>query len=228
MLFTLLSCHYSICSEHTLFHLEVEKLREILKKNSYPSSIIELSIRTFLNRLYVPKQVHLTGTKKELLIILPFLGTMSSNSKQKLQTSIRNSSPQCNIKVTLKSTNHFPSFFHFKDLIPKELRSHLVYKLSYNSCNAISSGKTARHLNIESVEHISFSSLTGNRVSCESSPISDHLLSHEHINSSFNDVSILCCENNAFKLSSRESVLIKRDSSELNRNVSSMLLLLFN
>ena len=30
LVFTLLSCCYSICSDYTLFHLEVEKLREIL------------------------------------------------------------------------------------------------------------------------------------------------------------------------------------------------------
>ena len=82
LIFTLLFRCYSLCSDYTLFHLEVEKLREILKKNSYPSSIIELSIRTFLNRLYVPKQVYSTAPKKELLIILPFLGTMSSNLKR--------------------------------------------------------------------------------------------------------------------------------------------------
>ena len=41
LIFTLLFRCYSLCSDYTLFHLEVEKLREILKKNSYPSSIIE-------------------------------------------------------------------------------------------------------------------------------------------------------------------------------------------
>ena len=128
MIFTLLCRCYSLCSDYTLFHLEAEKLREILKKNSNSSVIIELSIKTFLNRLYVPKQVYSTAPKKELLIILSFLGTMSSNLKQKLQTSIQNSLLQCNIKVILKSTNHLFSFFQFKDVIPKELRSHLVYK----------------------------------------------------------------------------------------------------
>ena len=88
LIFTFLFCCYSLCSDYTLFHLEVEKLREILRKNNYPSSIIELSIRIFLNRLYVPKQVYSTAPKKELLIISPFLGTMSSNLKRKLQTSI--------------------------------------------------------------------------------------------------------------------------------------------
>ena len=68
----LLSRRCSICSDYTLFHLEAEGLSEIFKKNSYPSGIKELSIRTFLNKLYVPKA---------LLIVLPFLGTMSSNCK---------------------------------------------------------------------------------------------------------------------------------------------------
>ena len=98
LIFTLSSCCYSICLDYTLLHLEDEKLREILKKNSYPSGIIELSIRTFLNRLYVEEKVYLTAPKKKLLIILPFARTMSSNLKRKSQTSIRNSLPQCTLK----------------------------------------------------------------------------------------------------------------------------------
>ena len=44
---TLLFCCFSICSDNTSFHLEVENLREILKKNSYPSGIIEQSKTSF-------------------------------------------------------------------------------------------------------------------------------------------------------------------------------------
>ena len=148
---------------------------------------------------------------------------MSSNLKQKLQTSIQNSLPQCNIKVISKSANHLSSLYHFKDVIPKELRSGLVYKFSRSSCNA-----TECHLNVGSGEHIGLSPLTGNRDACKTSAISDHLLLHEHNNSSFNDLSTLCCENNEFQLSLRESILIKRDFPELIRNVSLMSLLFFN
>ena len=62
---TLLFRCFSICFDYTLFHLEVENLREILKKNSYPSGIIEQSIRSFLNELHVPKKVIPTVPKKE-------------------------------------------------------------------------------------------------------------------------------------------------------------------
>ena len=86
----------------------------------------------------------------ELPIILPFLGTMSSNLKRKLQTSIRNSLPQGNIKVILKSTNHLSSLFRFKDALSKELRSHLVYEFSCSSYNVTYYGKTEQHFNVRS------------------------------------------------------------------------------
>ena len=86
---------------------------------------------------------------------------MSSNYlKRKLQTSFRNSLPQCNIKVILKSTKRLSALFGFKDVIPKELRSHPVYKFSCSSCNTTYYGKTERHLNVRSGEHIGLSPLT--------------------------------------------------------------------
>ena len=92
---TLLFCCFSICSDYTSFHLELENLiREILKKNSYPSGITEQSIRSFypsgiteqsirsfLNKFHVSKKVIPTVPKKELFIVLPYLGTLSSNLK---------------------------------------------------------------------------------------------------------------------------------------------------
>ena len=111
---TLLFCCFSTCSDYTSFHLEVENLREILKKNSYPSGIIEQCIRSFLNKLHVPKKVIPTVPKKELFIVLPYLGTLSSNLKRKLRTSFKNSLPQCNIKIILQSINRLSSLFHFK------------------------------------------------------------------------------------------------------------------
>ena len=83
---TLLFRCFSICSDHTSFHLEVENLRETAihqKLYSYPSEIIEQSIRSFLKKLHVLKKVIPTVPKKELFIVLPDLGTVSSNLKRK-------------------------------------------------------------------------------------------------------------------------------------------------
>ena len=195
----LLFCCFSICSDYTSFHLEVENLREILKKNSYTSGIIEQSIRSFLNKLHVSKKVIRTVPKKELFIVLLYLGTLSSNVKRKLRTCFKNSLPQCNIKIILKPTNHLSSLFRFKDVIPKQLPSHLVYKFSCSNCNVTYDSKTERHLNVQSSEHIGISHLTGRRVEYKPSAVSDHLLLHNH-DSGFNDLTILCPDNNGFRL----------------------------
>ena len=181
---------FSICSDYTLFHLEVENLREISKKNSYPSGIIEQSIKSFLNKCHVPKKVVPTFPKKELFIVLSYLGTLSSNLKRELKACFKNSLPQCNIKIILKSTNRFYSLFRFKDVIPKELQSHSVYKFSCGNCNVTYYGKTKRHLNVRSSEHIGIPHLTGKRVECKPSVVSDHLLLHSHESSDFNDSTI--------------------------------------
>ena len=114
---TLLFRCCSICSDYTSFHLEVDNLTEILKKNRYPSGIIEQSIRYFLNKLHVPKKVIPTVPKREVFIVLPYLGTLSSNLRPKLRTCFKNSLPQCNIKIILKSTNRLSFLFRFKELL---------------------------------------------------------------------------------------------------------------
>ena len=224
---TLLFRCFSICSDYILFHLEVENLIEILKKNSYPSGIIEQCIRSFLNKVHVLKKVIPTVPKKELFIVLPYLGTLSSNLKQKLRTCFKNSLPQCNIRIIFKSANRLSSLFRFKDVIPKELQSDLVYKFSCGNCNVTYYGKTERHLKVRSSEHIGISHLTGKRVECKPSAVSDHFLLHNH-DSDFNDFTILCRDNNGFRLLIKESILISRDSPVLNRNTASIPLLLFD
>ena len=99
-------------------------------------------MRYFLNKLHVPKKVIPTVPKKELFIVLPHLGTLSSNLKRKLRTCFQNSLPRCNIKISFKSTNRLSFLFCFKDVIRKELQSHLVYKFSCGNCNVTYYGKT--------------------------------------------------------------------------------------
>ena len=108
------------------------------------------------------------------------------------------------------------------------MRSHLVYKFTCDSCNAAYYGKTERHLNVRSGKHIGKSPLTGKNVACKPSAVSDHILFHNDLESDFSDFKILCHENNTFKLSIRESILIYRDFPELNRNVATIPLLLFH
>ena len=148
-------------------------LSEFISSDSL--GIIEQTIKSFSNKLYVPKKVIPTVPKKEDFIILPYLGTMSSNLKRKLRTCFENLLLQRNIKVILKSTNLLSSFFCFKDVIPKDLQSHIVYKFSSDNCNVTYYGKTERHLNVRSIEHLGILHLTEKRAECKPSAASNHL-----------------------------------------------------
>ena len=100
------------------FHIEVEHLRSIFKRNNYPVNIIDQCIKKFLDKLYVPNQIVLAAPKKELLVVLPFLGTFSLNVRKRLYKAVSKSLPQCNVKVIFQSKNTLSSLFKFKDSIP--------------------------------------------------------------------------------------------------------------
>ena len=140
------------------------------------------------------------------MIVLPYLGTLLSNLKQKLRTRFKNPLLQCNIKKILQSRSRLSSLFRFRDFILKELQSHLVYKFSSGNCNVTYYDKTEHHHNVKSSKHIGISHLTGKRVECKLSAVSDHLLLHNH-DSDFNDFAILCQDNNGFRLLIKDCIL---------------------
>ena len=53
--------------------IDVEKLRYILKCINYPVNVSDQCIKKFLGKLYVPKHILPTVSKKEMFIVLPFL-----------------------------------------------------------------------------------------------------------------------------------------------------------
>ena len=95
---TLLLRFFKICSSMENVHIEVEHLRSIFKCNNYPVNIINQCIKKFLDKLDVPKQIVLTIPEKELLVVLPFLGTFSLNLRKRLYKAVSKSLPQCKIE----------------------------------------------------------------------------------------------------------------------------------
>ena len=118
------------------FHVEVELRRSIFKCNNYPEHIIDQCIKKFLAKLYVPTQIVLTVPKKELPVILPYLGTFSLNLRKCLYKSVTKSLPKYNIKVIFQSKNRLSSF------------------LKYN-CNITYYGESEHHIKVRAAEHVS-------------------------------------------------------------------------
>ena len=74
LIFILLFRCFTICSDTQSF-----QLRQIFKWNSYPVTLIDQCVKTFLNKIFIPKRTLITVSKKDILIVLPFLGQFSLN-----------------------------------------------------------------------------------------------------------------------------------------------------
>ena len=101
-------------------------------------------------QIVVSKQIVPTVPKRELLIVLPFLGKFSMNLRTYLYKSVSKTLPQCNIKVIFQSKNRLSSFFKFKVSIPLHLCSHLISKFQCRNCNINYYGENECHFKLRS------------------------------------------------------------------------------
>ena len=93
LIFTLLFRTFSVVSDFSGFHSEVCHLKEILKKNTFPIKLIDSCIKNFLNKRLTEKPVTLTSEKKDLVIVLPFLGKLSLDLRTRLRNCISKNLP---------------------------------------------------------------------------------------------------------------------------------------
>ena len=94
LLHTLLNRCFDLSSDFLKFHHEVDKLMEILSKNAYPQKFIDKCIPKFLNTFIQRPQIPAV-TKKELIIILPYIGKMSQIVKTGLTKAINKNMKFC-------------------------------------------------------------------------------------------------------------------------------------
>ena len=78
LVYTSLHRCFCLVSDISKFHFETEKLKEILLANGYSNKFIDKCISKFMNKLYIKKPVTLTVPKKQLYLVLPYMGKMSA------------------------------------------------------------------------------------------------------------------------------------------------------
>ena len=224
LIFTLLFRTFSIVSDFSKFNSEVCHLKEILKENAFPIKLI----KSFLNKRLTEKPVTLAAEKKDLVIVLPFLGKLPLDLRIRLKNSISKNLPFCKIRVIFKLSKRISSFFQFKDKMSYCLRSNVVYKFSCGRCYATYYGETCRHLSVRLGEHSGVLPLTGKKSkSKKSTTVKDHMLFFDHT-VFIDDFKILASIDSDFHVKVKESLLISRDEPILNKNETSLTLYLFD
>ena len=219
---------FNLCSDFVKFHHEINILKGILYKNSYPRDFVYKRIKNVLDKVLTQKVVVSTVPKKDLMIVLPYLGKLSLQIRTRINRVMKNKLPHCNFRIVFQSKCKLINFFTFKDQIPIFLRSGIVYKFKCSGCNATYYGKTKRHFKVRMCEHLEFSALTRIRVNGDNdSAIKERHLFCNH-SSGFDHFSILASSNNDFKVTLMERHLINRDHPPLNKNRHSLLLEFFD
>ena len=106
--------------------------------------------------------------------------------------------------------------------------SKVVQKYTCGRCNSFYYSETDRHLRVRAGEHIGLSPLTFKKCKpSKESAVSDHLLFCNN-DPSFEEFSVLAKASSKFSLDIKESLVIKRDTPNLNRNTAFVELFLFD
>ena len=224
---TLLNRCFNLSFDFLKFHHEVDKFKKILSKNAYPQKFVDKCIQKVLNNMYIQAPKVPSVPKKELIIILPYLGNMSQIVKTKLTKIMSKHMKFCKLRVIFQTNNRLKNYFRFKDFVPEALRSSLIYTFSCGSCTASYIGKTYRHFKVRVSEHQGVSPRTGKPVKGTlSASVMDHMLVCDH-KVVHEDFKFLGNESNRYLLELKENLFIKRDKPSLNKNLYSQELLLF-
>ena len=164
MVYTLFYRCFRICSNWTQFHTELIFLKEILQKNGYLKNFIDKFLKKFLNNVHLVKENVPTVEKKCLLLVLAYLGIKYLQTRTKLQQALKGVLNCCKLEIVFKCQTRLSNSFRYKDPIPKDLISGVVYKFQCGLCNESYYGESIRLLDTRSGEYTGVSPLTGKKV----------------------------------------------------------------
>ena len=173
---TLLFRAWKICSGRERFNGDMEIIRKNLLKNKFPPGLLDAVIKNFVaNKTSAePAQDQDTPStvpKKEVFLFLPYFGTLSENFEKSLKSIVHDAYKQVELKVVFRTTKRLTDLFKIKDIIPKRLKSKLVYGIYCTDCTDFYIGKTKRHLSKRFKEHRDFTKPTA---------VTSHLISTGH------------------------------------------------
>ena len=208
---TLLDRIYKINNTEDGLKNNLTELTDTLKRNSFPQHFIERIFNSHTNK---QNEQTINGKQPDKPDVyyfkLPYIGHYSQITEQKLLNLAKRFCTDINIKLVFTSYK-IKNMFSFKDAIPDDLKSLVVYQFICAGCNSCYIGETTRHLATRIKEHTS---------SDKHSHIYKHLqnptCNSKYTRSCF---TILDTANTAFSLKLKEALYIRKHKPVLNKQV---------
>ena len=136
---------FKICNNWNSFHNDIEIIKSNLIKNAYPPFLIDKVIKKYLDYKFFSNQNQLVDTPDFHYFKLPYIGNLSHHIKNKLSKLCKEFCKEnFNMKLVFNSFK-IKNYFSYKDPIPDDLKSFLVYKFSCASCSSSYIGETCRY-----------------------------------------------------------------------------------
>ena len=226
---TLLFRGYNISSNYFKMHIEFEFLKDFFIKNGFPIGLINREIKKILQKYFEnnSKRDYQTA-KPSFYFSLPYFGKQSEKLKKELYLLLSNCFVNRDIRIVLVNNFRIGSFFNYKDKLPKQCQSSLVYKYSCARCASEYVGSTIRTLQSRVDEHCGRSSRTGLLLSKPPlSSIREHAKTCS-LGISLEDFKILGKEKDLISLRILESLHIYKTRPSLNDMKSAFPLNLIN
>ena len=125
--------------------MTLENIKSNFIKNAYPPFLIDKVIKKYLHCKFSSNQNQLKDKSDVPYYKLPYIDNLSHHIKNNLSKLCKEFSKEnFNIKLVLNSFK-FKSYFSYKDPIPNDLKSALVYKFTCASCSSNYIGETCRY-----------------------------------------------------------------------------------
>ena len=142
---------FKIFNNWNSFHNNIENIKSNLIKKPYPPFLIDKVIKRYPDCKFYSNQNQIKDKSEVHYFKLPHIGNLLHHIKNKLSIEFCKE----NFIVTL-IFNSFKvkNYFLYKDLIPDNLESFLVYIFTCASCGSSYISETSRHFKIMIEEHI--------------------------------------------------------------------------
>ena len=107
-----------------------------LKKSAYPTFLIDKVIKMYLDYKFSNNQNQLNDKSDVHYFNLPYISNFSHHIINQLSKLCKEfSTEKINIKLVFNSQK-IKNYFFYKDSIPNDLKSFLVYKFTFASCSS--------------------------------------------------------------------------------------------
>ena len=138
---------YRACSSWKKIHEGLIKAKDILERNQYPPNFYELIISASTENIVKPSiekvnnaDVNNKNLPAKVNLIIQYIGLPTDNFIKQLKCSNTSIQPVATLQ---KQTTFLPSL---KPNLKEELRSSVVYKMTFPGCHACYVGQTSQHM----------------------------------------------------------------------------------